>query len=136
MSTHSQAEQVGIGAYVELELIDEWEDRESLQFQLVPAQHANLAQGLLGANTPLAQAIRAKFAGDEVDYQMGEIRRVRIVSVQRMKLGELEDTAQQQAEALRRAKSAVDQANAQSFAASYSSKWGGYDPEGLEDKGN
>ena len=49
---------VGIGVHVEMDLIDEQGHCEPLAVDIVKAQAADLAQGFLGANTPLARAIR------------------------------------------------------------------------------
>ena len=62
---------VQIGAHVELELIDDQGGREPLAVDIVQAQSADLAQGFLGANTPLAKAIRGQTAGSEVPYAHG-----------------------------------------------------------------
>ena len=88
-------------------------------------------EDLLGADTPLGRAIRAKFEGDEIDYAMGDVRRVRIAQVtpgQAAEAKTIADQAQARRDAvLTKARSAAERTNAEMFAASFSGKWGDYD---------
>ncbi|MEZ4768328.1 MAG: GreA/GreB family elongation factor [Caldilineales bacterium] len=118
---------IGIGARVEVELIDQNGQREPMAFDIVPSQYANLTRGLLSATAPLAQAIRGLRAGSEVAYVAGDIRRLRIVSVSRAKTADLEDVREQREEMLRKALNAAQRTDAEVFAASFSGKWGDYD---------
>ena len=52
-----------------------------MAFDLVPDEKADLADGLLGLGTPLAQAIKGQTAGRAVLYNQGDIREVRILKV-------------------------------------------------------
>ena len=117
----------GIGAHVEVELIDQHGQREAMTFDIVSAKYADLARGLLAANTPLARAIRGLQAGAEVPYAMGDIRSVRVVSVNRSETTDLEDVSKQRAAVLRNALNAAQRTDAEVFAASFSGKWGDYD---------
>ena len=117
----------GIGAHVEVELIDQHGQREPMAFDIVSAKYADLARGLLAANTPLARAIRGLQAGDEVPYTMGDIRRVRVISVNSAETTDLEDVREQRAAVLRNALNAAQRTDAEVFAASFSGKWGDYD---------
>ena len=131
MSTGDTPLPAGIGAHVELELIDEQGRSEPLAVDIVKAQSANLAQGFLGANTPLAKAIRGQTAGSEVAYLMGDIRRVRIVSVTVAQSAAPADARQRRAAVLQKALSDAERTNAEIFASSFSGKWGDYDPQGM-----
>lgn len=122
---------VGIGVHVELELIDEQGDREPLAVDIVKAQAADLAQGFLGANTPLARAIRGHTAGSEAPYHMGDIRVVRIVRVTPSQTIAPADAKERREAVLQKALNAAERTNAEMFAASFSSKWGDYDPQGI-----
>lgn len=124
---------VGIGVHVELELIDAQGNRESLAVDVVKAQAADLAQGFLGANTPLARAIRGQTAGADVPYSMGDIRRVHIVRVTPSQAVAPADAKERRQAVLQKALSDAERTNAEMFAASFSSKWGDYDPQGIAD---
>lgn len=122
---------VQVGAHVELELIDEQGRREPLAVDIVKAQAANLAQGFLGANTPLAKAIRGLAAGAEAPYAMGDIRLVRIVSVAPSQIVAPADAKERREAALQKALQDAERTNAEIFASSFSGKWGDYDPQGM-----
>jgi len=129
--TKQESMPVQIGVHVELELIDEQGSRESLAVDLVKAQAADLAQGFLGANTPLARAIRGLTAGSETPYLMGDIRRVRIVRVRPSQVAAPADAQERRAAVLQKALSDAERTNAEIFASSFSGKWGDYDPTGM-----
>lgn len=122
---------VQIGAHVELELIDEQGGCEPLAVDIVKAQSADLAQGFLGANTPLARAIRGLAAGAEAPYAMGDIRRVRILSVTPSQVVAPADAKARREAALQKALQDAERTNAEIFASSFSGKWGDYDPQGM-----
>ena len=119
-------EQVRVGAYIEVELIDESGAREAMVFDIVREQFADFAQGLLGVQTPLAKAILGKVAGTTVAYRMGDICRVQILHVMPSQQTELEDAEARRQAALQKALETVARTNAEMFAASYSGKWGDY----------
>ena len=131
--------QVGIGAQVTVDLIDEAGNQDAMTLRLVAAGAGDLAQDLLGADTPLGQAIRAKYEGDEVAYVMGDVRRVRIVAVipgpaDAAQAAAAQAQARRQA-ILHKARSDAERTNAEMFAASFSGKWGDYElgeEKGLE----
>lgn len=118
---------IGIGTHVELELIDEQGEVEPLAFDLVHEAAADLDQGRLGANTPLAKAIRGKRAGAVVAYQMGDVRSVRIVRVSPAQTPAPQDAAARREAVLDEARRKAERTNAEMFAASFSGKWGDYD---------
>ncbi len=127
MSGEQESLTIGIGAHVEVELIDQHGQREPMALDIVSAKYADLARGLLAANTPLARAIRGLQAGDEVPYAMGDIRRIRVISVSPGETTDLEDVREQRAAVLRNALNAAQRTDAEVFAASFSGKWGDYD---------
>ena len=122
---------VQIGAHVELELIDDQGGREPLAVDIVNAQSADLAQGFLGANTPLAKAMRGQTAGSEVPYLMGDIRSVRILRVTSSQTIAPTDAQERREAVLQKALSDAERTNAEIFASSFSGKWGDYDPQGM-----
>ena len=122
---------VQTGVHVELELIDDQGGREPLSVEVVKAQSADLAQGFLGANTPLARAIRGQTAGSEVPYTMGDIRRVHILRVTPSQAAAPIDAKERRQAVLQKALSDAERTNAEIFASSFSGKWGDYDPQGI-----
>jgi len=130
-STAAASLPVEIGVHVELELIDEQGHREPLAVDIVKAQAADLAQGFLGANTPLARALRGQVAGAEVPYTMGDIHRVRIVRVTPSQTIAPADAKERREAVLQKALSDAERTNAEIFASSFSGKWGDYDPQGI-----
>ena len=123
--------QVGIGAQVTLELFDDRGNRDAMTLRLVAEGAGDLAQDLLGADTPLGRTIRAKYEGDEVAYVMGDVRQVRIVTVTPGTPSTAQTVAEESQarrdEVLRVARSAAERTNAEMFAASFSGKWGDYE---------
>jgi hypothetical protein len=122
---------VGVGVHVEVELIDEAGNVEPLAFVLVNENAADFEQGFLGVDTPLGKAIRGKFAGSVIPYQMGDIARVRIVCVQPARARPADAAARRQA-VLQKALSDAERTNAEMFASSYSGKWGDYNMDSDE----
>lgn len=122
---------VQIGAHIDLELIDEQGGRESLALDIVKAQSADLAHGFLGANTPLAKALRGQTAGSEVPYAMGDICRVRVVRVTPSQVVASTGAKERRAAIMQKALNDAERTNAEIFASSFSGKWGDYDPQGM-----
>lgn len=123
---------VAVGTRVEVELVDRAGESERLAFELVPDRAADFAHGFLGEGTPLARAILGKTAGSVVPYQVGELVRVRLLSVAPGSATSPEELAAQRQAAHEKIVSDINRANAAAFAASYTGKWGDYDPEGVE----
>jgi len=130
---HSHLAQVGLSTHVEIDLIDEQGRAERMAFDLVPASQADMDRGLLSADAPLGKAVRGKFVGALVSYQMGDIRQVRIVSVAPATITAPPDAEARRAAVLEKARAAAERTNAQMFASSFSGKWGDYDPDGVEE---
>jgi hypothetical protein len=120
-------EQARLGAYVTVELIDEQGNGERMSFDLVREEHADLDRDRLGVQTPLAKTIIGKKVGALVNYRMGDIRQVRIVSVRPSQLTDLANTEEQRQAQLQKALATVERTNAEVFAASYTGKWGDYE---------
>jgi hypothetical protein len=125
------AEMAAVGDHVVIELIDRQGQVETLAFDLVPAEAADIDRRLLGANTPLAQALLGRAAGSSAPYVMGDVCRLRILSVGPSPRRELEDAQARREAALQKAVEAIARTNAEMFAASFSGKWGDYDPAGM-----
>jgi hypothetical protein len=123
---------VSIGCHVEVDLIGQTGTHERLSFDVVPDKKADFAHGFLGAGTPLAKAILGKRAGDVVAYRVGDMREVRILSVKpgsRTPEGEATDRKA----ILQKAISKSELAEAARFSLTVDLKWGGTDPQGIEE---
>jgi GreA/GreB family transcription elongation factor len=122
---------VALGRHVKVELVDKAGRREPLAFDLVSDDQADFASGLLSANTPLAKAILGKSPGSVVPYRVGDLVQVNILSVTASERTPSGNAAAQREEKLRQALNQADLSNAISFALTFDSKWGDYDPEGI-----
>lgn len=123
---------VEVGMHVEVELVAEDGSVEPMSFDVVAEGAAAFEEGLLAVTAPLVRALRGKPAGVAVDCSMGDICSVRIVRVQ--------PSGETSSQAAERARAAVDEAlhkvertNAEIFAATFTSKWGGYDAESMSE---
>ncbi|MBI1298752.1 hypothetical protein GC175_27775 [bacterium] len=122
--------QVRTGVDVDIELIDSRGDRETMRIVIARGDVADVDSGVLAASAPLAKAILGKREGAEVPYRRGDIVAVRIVHVGEPATAPVDAAAQDTARRQEAVKKAVDDAertNAAIFAASFTSKWGGYD---------
>ncbi|MGE5603475.1 MAG: GreA/GreB family elongation factor [Nitrososphaerales archaeon] len=123
---------VALGAHVEVELISGDGDIERLAFDIVPEQAADFDAGFLAITTPLGRAIVGRSAGAEVSYRMGDVVRVRILSVRRSERRAEQDAAAEREAATRDAVQRAKTDETIQLALTFSSKWGDYDPEPLE----
>lgn len=131
--------QVGQDCHVEIELIDEENQADRIEFDLVADQVADFNNGRIGVNTPLGKAIRGKFVGDIVPYVQGDIRKVRIIHAAPMQSKIEDDAAARRQMILDEARTKAERTNTEMFASSYDGKWGDYSTDGMqeqEEKGN
>ena len=125
--------QVGIGIHVELDIIDADGNTERIAFDLVKEQAAAFDQGRLSADAPLGKAIRGKRVGSVVEYVMGDIRRVRVVSLAPAQTPAPADAAARRTALLEEARRKAERTNADMFASSFSGKWGDYSTDDMRD---
>jgi hypothetical protein len=118
---------IWLNSRVLVELVDISGEADRREFTIVTAEQADFKSGLLDENTPLGQALLGHHAGEVLPYRVGDLKEVRVLSVE-----SLEDTVSSEAAEKRRA--AVQQAAAQSeitnqmiFSTASGSKWGEYD---------
>lgn len=123
---------VALGAEVEVELISREGSSERLVFDIVPEGAANFDTGFLAITTPLARAIVGRTAGAEVPYKMGDVVKVRVLSVKRSLRSAEEGAAAERDAATRDAVQRAKTDETIQLALTFSSKWGDYDPEPLE----
>ena len=131
MSSEPTPLRVALGRHVQVELISKSGSAERLELDLVPDEQADFDRGFLGAGTPLARAILDQAAGQVVPYKMGDIVQVRLISVSPGVNVPPADAAEKRQALLRKAVDKSDLTNAISFALTFDTKWGDYDPEGL-----
>jgi hypothetical protein len=135
MSDNSRA-QVGQDCHVVVELIDDQDRAERMEFDLVADQSADFANGRIGVNTPLGKAIRGKFAGAVVSYVQGDICKVRILSATPLQNKADDDAAARRQAILDEARRKAERTNTDMFASSYSGKWGDYSTDEMEYNGD
>lgn len=121
------------GMRVEIELVGKDKTREKLSLVLVPDDAADFDRGLLGTGTPLAKAILGREAGETIEYKRGDIVQVKILSAEQSAEELAPGAGEQREEALRRARDKAQHANMVSFALTFDSKWGDYDPENIQE---
>lgn len=125
--------QVGLDCHVEVELIDEYDNPERMEFDLVADQAADFAQGRIGVNTPLGKAIRGKAVGNIVKYVQGDIRQLRILNVTALQSKATDDADARRQAVLDEARRKAERTNTEMFASSYDGKWGDYTTDGMKD---
>ena len=119
---------VGLGIYVEVELVGESGASERLVFDIVPDAQADFVHGFLGVSTRLAQAILGQSAGSIVPYQVGDAVEVRILSVMPGVRAPSDDVAARRQAVIQQAIAQSDLISDMAFALAVGSKWGDYDP--------
>jgi hypothetical protein len=120
------------GMQVEIELVNLDGGSEHQEFVIVPDKLADYAHHLLGESTPLAQALMGRMAEEAVPYRFDDIVSVRILAVRPVVSEAAYGAAAQREAEYRQALADFEKRSAAAFAASFSGKWGDYDPEGVE----
>jgi len=121
------------GMQVEIELVDLAGSTEHQVFVIVPDRYADYAHGMLGEGTPLAQALMGRVVGEEVPYHLDELVSVHVLAVSPINSSSISEAAEQRGAEFRKALADLEKRNAAAFAASFSGKWGDYDPDGVEE---
>ena len=109
-----------------VELIDLSGVAEQVSLTLVESRQADFKSGLLDENTPLGRALIGHQAGDVVPYQIGDLKEVHILSVERWETVP-PNAAEKRREAVRKAEAQSEIINQLNFATASGSKWGDYD---------
>ena len=125
---------VDLGMQVEVELVSRSGGSERLRFTLVTDDQADFHAGFLGVGTPLAKAILGAIAGSEREYVVGDMLRVKVLTVSISDQAQSENVAARREALMRKARSHSDHVNALTFATSVNSKWGDYDIDSLDPK--
>lgn len=126
-----QSDRVAPGQLIQV-VIAYTDEIERHEFVIVPDDQADFQAGFLGESTPLAQAILGKAVGEQISYNAGDARSVRIISISSTQKTPSKETAARREETIKKALAEVDRTNAMIFASSFSGKWGDYDPDAIE----
>jgi hypothetical protein len=124
-----EAEDISIthGSKVSIELVDQSGGVERMEFTLVESKHADLKSGLLDENTPLGRVLIGHRAGEIIVYVAGDLKEVRILSVEPGEADATLDAAEKRRESVRKAATQSELINQLNFATASGSKWGDYD---------
>jgi len=111
-----------------VELVDLSGAAEQVEFTLVASKQADFNSGLLDENTPLGRALIGRQAGDVIPYKVGDLKEVRILSVEHGDTaGVSPEAAEKRRETVRKAEVQSEIINQLNFATASGSKWGDYD---------
>jgi hypothetical protein len=130
---------IALHSRVTVELVDSTGEAERHEFTLVMAKQADLKSGLLDENTPLGRALLGRHAGETVPYMVGDLRAVRILSVESGEADVSPEAALKRRAAVRKAAAQSEITSQMIFATASGSKWGDYDVDVdklLEDQEN
>lgn len=105
---------------------------EQITVVIVPDASADFGRGLLGESTALAKTILGAKPGQTLDYRQGDLKAVRIISIEPAPEVDPLAAAQRRRQEAARTEEEIAARNAAAFAASFSGKWGDYDPDGVE----
>jgi hypothetical protein len=120
------------GMLVEVELVSHSGESERLVFTLVDDEQADFPAGFLGLGTPLAKTILGHRPDSKLDYGVGDLQYVKILSVKPSDKIQTEDVVARRQAIMRKALKHSDYVNALTFATSVNSKWGDYDIDSLD----
>jgi Transcription elongation factor, GreA/GreB, C-term len=118
---------VGLNCRVTVELIDAAGQVEQLTFALVASRQADLKSGLLDENTPLARALLDHQAGELIPYPVGDLRAVRILSVEPLAESVSPEAARKRKADVRKAAAQSEITSQMIFSTASGSKWGDYE---------
>lgn len=127
MKKGSSSPPISLNCRVQVELVDESGQAEAREFSIVPVRQADLKSGLLGENTPLAQLLLGRQAGETIPYRAGDLTEVRILAVQAGEGAIASDAAAKRRQDVQKAEAQSEITNQMIFATASGSKWGDYD---------
>ena len=123
---------VDIGSRLVIELLNASGGSEKMEVTVVPDRAANFSRGLLGESTRLGQTLLGQPAGAMLAYTVGDLRAVRVISISTADQDIVESSAERRQQEVEKTRLEIARQNAANFAASFSGKWGDYDPDGME----
>ena len=122
-----QSPPITLHSRVLVELVDSSGEAEGREFTLVTSKQADFKSGLLDENTPLGRALMGHCAGETVPYALGDLKEVRILSVESGGESVASDAAEKRRAAVRQAEAQSEITSQMIFATASGSKWGDYD---------
>jgi hypothetical protein len=118
---------ISLHSRVLVELVDSSDESERREFTIVTTKQADFKSGLLDENTPLGRALMGHCAGETVPYARGDLKEVRILSVESGGESVASDAAEKRRAAVRQAAAQSEITSQMIFATASGSKWGDYD---------
>jgi hypothetical protein len=118
---------ISLHSRVTVELVDSSGEAERREFTIVATKQADFKSGLLDENTPLGRALMGHCAGEAVPYTRGDLKEVRILSVESGEESVASNAAEKRRAAVRQAAAQSEITNQMIFATASGSKWGNYD---------
>ncbi len=132
MTDNTELARVKPGHHIRLELHYRSGQREEMEFDLVPDELAGIIKGSLGLSTPLAQSILNEKAGILIPYFTDEIMGLKILEINFGNINLDQRSGKPRRDFLDEIKAQISFREAQLFAASGNTKWGSYDPDGMD----
>ena len=123
---------VAVGSRLVIELLDDSGNSEKMEVTIVPDRAADFSRGLLGESTPLGKTLLDQPAGSLLAYSVGDLKAVRVLSISTAQEDIIESSAERRQQEAEKTRRDIARQNAANFAASFSGKWGDYDPDGME----
>jgi hypothetical protein len=123
---------VKLGDQVEIRLIYRSGHKEILFFDLVEDSKADIDQGYLGESTKLATAILDEHPGTIVPFFTPELLAVEILAVHEASREPDPYVSNRRKQSLKDTLNRIEVRDAILFASSTETKWGQYDPDGLD----
>jgi len=127
MATQPASQPITLNCRVQVELVDSVGQAEQVEFVLVPSKQADLKSGLLDENTPLGRLLLGHHAGEVLPYRVGDLVRVRILTVQAGEGEVPSDAAGKRRQAVKKAAAQSEITSQMIFSTASGSKWGDYD---------
>jgi hypothetical protein len=118
---------ISLHSRVTVELVDSSGEAERREFTIVATKQADFKSGLLDENTPLGRALMGHCTGETVPYALGDLKEVRILSVESGEESVASNAAEKRRAAVRQAAAQSEITNQMIFATASGSKWGNYD---------
>ena len=120
-----------LGMRLTIELLDASGNSEAMEVILVPDRSADFSRGLLGESTPLGRTLLDQPVGAILAYPVGDLKAVRLLVANPVDDRIIEAAAEHRQQEVEKTMREIAQKNAATFAASFSGKWGDYDPDGV-----
>ena len=118
---------IEVGCPILVELIDSSGEAEQRAFTLVASERADFKSGLLDESAPLGRTLLGRFAGQTIPYRQGDLKEVRILTVERAEGSVSGEAANQRRADVKKAEAQSEITSQMIFASARGSKWGDYE---------